>query len=320
MVGTARQKKARRSSAALLVTFGAEQAQPSLEQKEFLSAVALPFLKELFRTVLRRFGPKSPGANTVATECSSGKCACRSSARISRFPGRAATAWPDMEKAGPKMACWVAAQTMFCAILETIWVDPQEHLLLPVSDGALTAGTEFWWSRFLFGIAILAGDVLEKMWNTIDKRPHMDDHTEERTLLRNSLQRVTAQVISRGLPQLRDALIKGSARQGAALAAVHDLFQSLQMHSLCRPCGEGCDRHFQKLCWVATHPETQDFLRELRVPGCSFGCSLGEINSMPDAKRLKPTPAPSSAAHAVSNMQLIVERTMLLCNVRKLKM
>ena len=47
------------------------------------------------------------------------------------------------KNAGPKMAYWVAAQTLLCAILETIWVDPQEQLLLPVSDGALAAAIEF---------------------------------------------------------------------------------------------------------------------------------------------------------------------------------
>ena len=161
-----------------LHTFGAKRQPPALRNQGFYEEIALPVFEQLVLRVLKRFG----SMGHFSLECDNGvlkpevgidalwheaRNVIFDAAQHDRIP-------PTVDSGTQKLTYWMQCTTLVHAVLEWTWTthDTDAGVTLPALHRQnFFACTEFLWSRYLFGLAVLARDVREETWTKIDNPP-----------------------------------------------------------------------------------------------------------------------------------------------------
>ena len=146
-------------------------------------------------------------------------------------------------------------------------------------DGCIRASLDFWTTRFMFGMAVLARDVSEQTWRTLHQPLHPEDHTHVRDLIRRMLHNFCGGVVSMSavahrLPDLRDACLPQSKKFEERRAKTFGAWALLERQHIGSVISEGNEVEFHKRPWRRFSDEARGFLLQLRVPLRSFGVGL----------------------------------------------
>ncbi len=212
------------------------------------------------------------------------------------------------------MTYWIGTSVFLTAVFEKAWSQRFEPILGTtlaghghhLTDGSVRVALEFWVNRFMYGIAVLARDVAEQTWLTLDLPLHPDDHTEARDIGRRMLQlcfagRVTIQHVAEAIPELRHAAIIDSRLRQSALQRLLSIWEMLQLRDVGAIRGERSCPIFCKRSWWSLSAEAKTFLKELRVPAKSFGFAI--VQATPAAAA--PAPDGNSSLSFIPDVQVL---------------
>ena len=174
-----------------LFSFSAKLMQKNVQWNGFFEKVVGPIVADLFRLVLKTFGPKAPGAlDCLQLSSSQTKVAADIEETLTLFAQRKRIG-QTMRAAMPKAFYWFGTAllgnwVMSSCMNAVLSGESQAPVVKNISDALYVACVNFLHRRYLYGQCVLACGVKEQVWNGIDaEEPHALD--EDNDLLLRAL-------------------------------------------------------------------------------------------------------------------------------------
>eukprot|EP00438_Fugacium_kawagutii_P009631 Skav214980 [mRNA] locus=scaffold508:78764:83263:- [translate_table: standard] len=287
------------------------------QMAEFGSKVVLPYVKDIFRAVLKTVGPHAPlptDSPLLQWSCSAAsqeevysyRLLCHSFTKTLSMDETFATC---LNKNG----YWLSVVAFWNAVLAQMWPSILQkntgHQLSPcICDASLRTAMDFFTFRFLFGASVLSADMRARTWlRSLKSRIVPTEsrfHVPSGLLLKASGgTTVTPRLAARVAPMFRPLMAKGHPKRIAAIAQYEEALKYL---------GERGFGHIQDMDGEALPifikwpysilPEScKEQLAELRVHPMSFGGHL------PCAKFMQTDAAPHEGGEPQLEMAAVPE-------------
>ena len=281
------------------------------KMSEFGNRVALPIMKELFRSVLFTLGPHAPlptnsswlswaSSEKTQEEVYLYRCLCHELTKTESMDETFATC---LNKSG----YWLSVVAFLNTVLEQMWVgvlEKKEDVLLRplIGENAVKASMDFFTYRFLFGASVLCADLRRRTWTKVRRSQVVPKDSRfnpaAALLLKASCGlTITARLATRAAPVFRHLLGTDARKAEQAKGAYMDALKYLmergygqleEVETQELPVLQ--KRHYEKL------PEScKEQLAEIHVHPISFGLHLPCVQDAAAEVEEEEPPAPSQS-------------------------
>ncbi len=271
-------------AARFLHSFASQSAPGPAVYRNFASDVAFPLIKACLRVLLLHVGPHVPHGADNPRQCWAFTESQEAFIRTAKVLCHDAIKRLPQDRVGidrlSKFTYWVSQCSLHCSLLEQLlpfvlsrrsgaW-----EFSARLSDEALRTAMEFFPWRYLFGLAVLDGDIRARSWLS----PSRPLTREVPALVRRVLRHCGVHVlkptdVSPLGPPFRDLESRDPRRREQAVASLSAVFANMTHHGL--GCVEklppwSCGQ-FRKFHYAHLSSEAQAFLVTLAVPPYNFG-------------------------------------------------
>jgi len=267
-----------------LFAFGGDMDPAPKKWNDFFERVTRPIIRDLFRQIVRRIGPKITGVEVPVFETTDGQNEVVSELeQLLKLYQRRLTLGDELKAALPKSLYWLGTACLSNHIIGQYWVpalmkvDPPPELRRDVPNITFLSAVSFIYRRYLPGQCVLGVTAQEEAWlgRELPYETNPDDLTPEVVrILRGS----PGGIISRGTIEQLDLALKRSLQRKESHEYKTALQKLERLWRLLFDVGVGRlmqdtsgETYLHKFRRDSLSQPALTWLQEQRVPGYLFG-------------------------------------------------